>query len=115
MKRVYLAGPLTAPTCSYISNVHAMIQVEWAIRKAGFSCFNPALDILTGMAIGGMTYDDYFNNNAAWIPAADALFLMPGWEHSAGCCKERQIAAMHNIPAFMNITDLTAWGKEQGE
>jgi hypothetical protein len=110
LTRIYLAGPLSGPESSYLANVHRFMEAAQAIRKAGFSCFNPALDVLTGiMAAEPMTYDAYFDNNAAWVSAADAIYLMPGWEQSEGCKREKAIAEACDIPVFTKMEDLERW------
>ena len=111
MKCIYVAGPLNAPACSYIENVHAMIQQADRIRRLGYAVLVPCQDILTGLVMGNLTYQDYFENNLAWLEKADAVFLCKGWEGSEGCKREAARARELGIPIYTNIMELVGRGK----
>ena len=51
---------------------------------------------------------DYFSNGQPWLMAADAIFLVPGWESSAGTKKEVDTATRLGIPIFDNISEMKA-------
>ena len=109
MKLIYLICPLSSNECGYLSNVHNAMEQEKILRTAPFAVFNPAHDILSGLYIGGMTYDDYYNNSIAILPRCDAAYAMKGWEDSKGCTQEVKIAAGKKIPVFTDMDDLIQW------
>lgn len=106
MKRVYIAGKLSADAPHYIQNLHAMF--EWAneVRKIGFSVFVPGLDFLMGLQFGNWEYPDYFNNSQEWLKVADFVFVCPGYEQSKGTRREIQLAHTCGIPVFYSIDEL---------
>lgn len=112
MKRVYIAGKLNSDACGYITNMHKMIIGAEKVRKLGFAVFVPGLDFLQGLVFGNWEYPDYFNNSQPWLDAADAVFLVPGWETSSGAKREIERAIENNIPVF---SDLDLLAKELGD
>lgn len=109
MKRVYVAGRLSDPAIDYIRNIHRMMQWADEIRKLGCSVYVPCLDLLMGIFVGHYCYDDYFDNSQPWLDAANAVFLVPGWETSDGTNRERRRAAKQHIPIFTKLEDLKNW------
>ena len=100
---IYIAGALSGDTPTYISNSSKMIRYGELVRRSGYSVFIPCLDILQGLVMGDMEYDDYFNNSYAILPRCDALFLTPRWENSNGTKKEIALAESYNIPVFEDL------------
>ena len=103
MKKVYIAGKLNAGACDYIKNVHAMILAGDQIRRMGHSVFLPCLDLLSGLVMGNMEYEDYFENNIPWLKVADFLYVMPCSENSSGTQAEIKIAKLRDIPIITDI------------
>jgi hypothetical protein len=112
MKRVYVAGKLNDDACGYIKNVHKMIIWAEKVRKLGFAVFVPGLDFLQGVIFGNWEYTDYFDNSQPWLDAADAVFLVPGWEQSKGTSLEIARAKRKNIPVY---SDLGLLAKDLGD
>jgi len=107
IKAVYIAGKLSDPnTVSYIKNVSNMMEISQMVKSEGFSVFVPAIDVLLGIKFGYTSYDEYFNNNLAWLARADAVVLVPDWETSKGTKRELEVAKQLNIPIFENVVDL---------
>ena len=104
--KVYIAGKLNADACNYIKNVHAMITTANCIRKMGHSVFIPCLDLLTGLVIGDLDYNDYFENNLPWLKCANVLYIMPNSEQSSGTQAEIKLARLYDIPVVFNINEL---------
>ncbi len=96
----------------YIKNCHRMIVWAEKIRLLGYSVYIPCLDFLQGLITGTHQYKDYFDNSQPWLDAADAVFLVPGWENSEGTKKEIARAAQHNIPVFDSMIKLDKYLSE---
>lgn len=104
--KIYVAGKLNDMAVGYIQNAHRMIQWAEYVRKAGFSVYVPAYDFLGGLVCGNWFYEDYFDNSQPWLEAADALFLVPGYEGSNGTKKEIERAKACGVPVFKDIEDM---------
>lgn len=100
---VYIAGALRGDIPTYISNCSKMIRYGELVRRTGYSVFIPCLDVLQGIVMGDMEFEDYFNNSFSILPRCDAVFLVPGWEESEGTNKEMALADSLNIPIFSEI------------
>jgi len=104
--RVYIAGKLNDMAVGYLYNVHNMMETAEEVRKAGFSVFIPAIDLLCGIKHGYTNYHDYFDNGQPWLMASDAVFLTPGWETSEGTKNEIATAEELGIPIFSELDEL---------
>ena len=96
--RIYLAGKLNALSVDYLKNVSNMIKGAEKARKQGHAVFNPCLDLLMGIVFGNYEYEDYVNNNMAWLEVADEVWVLPEWENSKGTRAEIERAKELNIP-----------------
>ena len=98
--KIYLAGPIAGheDTCAAV-----FAEAAAKLRAAGHEVFNP-------IEAEGGTVDAERNKNiafrrqclakdVAWIcNEADAMALLPGWEHSRGAYAERYLALAIGIP-----------------
>lgn len=107
MKRVYVAGKLNDMAVDYLHNVHRMMETAEEVRKVGAAPFVPAIDLLMGIKFGYTDYHDYFNLGQAWLEAADAVVLTPGFETSKGTYEELQTAMKLNIPIYVTVDDFS--------
>ena len=104
--RIYCAGKLNDNAVNYIKNMHRMIKTANQIKALGHSCFVPCEDILSGIVDGNFDYDDYFQNNLAWLEVSDAVFVCEGWESSKGTQAEIAHAERLGIPVYYSIKEL---------
>ena len=104
--RIYVAGALNGMASDYVKNMHRMITWSKRVRDLGFSTYTPGLDLLEGLVLGNLEYEDYFQNSQPWLDAADAVFLVPGWEESKGTKREIERAKEKGIPVYMDIWTL---------
>lgn len=109
MKKVYVAGKLNADAVGYIKNMHRMIKTAGVLRKNGYSVYVPCNDILEGLVDGNFDYHEYFDNSQPWLLAADAVFLVQGWETSSGTLKEIKLARENDIPVFYLLEGMEAF------
>jgi hypothetical protein len=107
MKRVYIAGKLNDDAAGYLKNVHKMLVWGEVIRRLGVAVFIPATDLLWGVLVGKWEYEDYFNNNQAFLEVCDYVFVCPGWETSKGTKKEIITAKKLGIPVFFDVVGLS--------
>jgi len=104
--RIYCAGKLNSDAVNYIKNMHRMIKTARSIRALGHSVFTPCEDILSGVVCGDLEYEDYFQNNLAWLEVSDAVFVCEGWESSKGTQAEILHAERLGIPVYYSIKEL---------
>ena len=99
--RVFIAGPLSNEDCTvYLRNVGRFLAADRELRRHGFAPFDPALDLLVGIAHGDMDYDDYALPNLAWVPVCHAVLLLGS---SPGADREVAVAVRHGIPVAHSI------------
>ena len=106
MKRVYIAGKISAYGCEMLNNMTEFYEMEDRLRKNGYSPFNPASDFLVGIMFGGYDYDMYFKPNLSWLEVADCVLMLPGWETSAGALRECDIAKSMGKPIYYSFEEL---------
>ena len=106
MKRVYVAGRINDKAVDYIVNMHKMMDFANEIRRMGFAVFVPCLDVLMGIKFGDYTYEDYADNNMAWVEVSDILFVCPGYENSKGTLAEIKRATELNIKIVYELDGL---------
>lgn len=102
-KSIYIAGPMTGlPEF----NFPAFNRIAAEFRAAGWTVFNPAekesekgLDDearKTGDAAAAIAKGFDFREVYKWdvekVIEADAIYMLPGWEKSAGACGEYYVA-----------------------
>jgi hypothetical protein len=107
-RRVYIAGPLNALAVDYLKNVHRFVAADRALRRHGLAPYNPALDLLTGIFDGDLSYAHYFDPNFAWLEASEAVYLL---DHSPGADRECARAVELGIPVFGSMNDLLEWAR----
>ena len=103
---IYIAGKLSDQPEGYIKNMHKMIREAEEIRRLGFAVVVPCLDVLCGLVMGDMTYEDYFENNLAIMRKCDGVYMMQGWTASKGAVREYKIAEDAGIPVFLSAESL---------
>jgi len=97
---IYIADKLSADPAAYIKNMHRMIRLGEKVRKRGFAVMVPCLDMLTGLVMGNLTYDDYFQNNLCLMLKADAVMFGKTWRQSTGAKGEHSVANKNRMKVF---------------
>lgn len=108
-KLIYIAGTLRSDIPGYIANCSRMIKWGERVRRLGFAVFIPCLDLLQGLVLGDLEFNDYFDNSFVILERCDAVFLVPGWKQSEGTKKEIARANELGIPVFEDEEELVAW------
>ena len=109
--KVYVAGPIQSATL-----LHSLANLEngqmWTARmfQLGFAPFPVFTDASFIQKVRPVPpIQDVYNYSLAWLKVADAMYVIPGWEHSAGCLAEKKVAEELSIPIFFDTADLCAW------
>ena len=96
----YIAGQLSADPANYIKNIRKMIVLSEKVRRKGFAVIVPGLDFLTGLVMGDMSYDDFFQNSLCLMLKSDLVVFGDTWRHSKGAKGEHAVATKHRKPVF---------------
>ena len=93
----------------YLNNCNRMIDAARKLIKLGFAPFCPAVDILYylgGLIEASPSSDEIKAYSMAWVPACDAMLMMPGWRDSAGAQAEFDFAAPLGMSVYFSIETL---------
>jgi hypothetical protein len=106
MIRVYVAGAYSSDNViGVLGNMRRGINQSLDILEAGFAILCPWLDFQFGLN-RPLTLGQYQANSIAWLEVSDAMFLVPGWEHSKGTQAEIEVANDLGIPIYTDIDSL---------
>lgn len=109
--RVYVAGPLTAPTTAERkANVQAAIVAGIQLLEAGHEPFVPHLndqleEVSTTLGIT-FSYEDWMRMDLAWLAQAEAMVFLGS---SPGANREWDFAGQHGIKRFTSVKSFLAW------
>jgi len=79
MRKVYISGPMTGiNNCNH----HAFMSASYYWQDAGFIVLNPAT------LPEGLEQSEYMDICMAMVRAADAIYLLEGYENSKGALAE---------------------------
>jgi hypothetical protein len=113
MRRVYIAGPYSAPTiCEGLENIRRGRRMATKLLQHGIAVFCPWLDSELFMQLREgevITLETIQAHSMAWLKASEAVLCLKGWEKSRGTLTEIQVANECGIPVFFNYHDLLAW------
>ena len=112
MKRVYVAGAYSADNVlDVLKNIGRGEDYASQIFLEGMAPFCPWHDkeFIIRYWDEEYTVPQFYDYSMAWLEVCDAMFLVPGWENSAGTWKEMQRAGELGIPIFDDILKLVEW------
>jgi len=94
MKKIYISGPMT----DYDDfNYPAFNAAAAALAANGWLPLNPACNFGGNQ---GLPLEEYMKMDLQHILMADAIYLLPGWEHSKGANVELTVARAIGLPVF---------------
>jgi len=96
MKRVYIAGPISAPTHEeMILNTKRFDETEAMLREQGYETLNPVRQVGHDVRAEGFKmkpWHTYLREDIRLLSSADAIYMMRGWQESKGATLEYHIA-----------------------
>ena len=106
MIRVYIAGPYNAHSIiKVLNNIRVGINMAVVLLQAGFAPFCPFLDFQFQLQ-AELTVKQFKAFSMAWVEVSDAIFMLDGWEQSAGAIAEKEEAERLDIPVFYRLEEL---------
>lgn len=84
MKKIYISGKITN-NANYKADFEA---AENELKIAGFQPVNPAKEHLPD----GATWADYMRHDIKLLCDCDAIYMLKGWQESAGAKIEHKLA-----------------------
>ena len=99
MKTAYVAGRYRAPTeAGVYDNIQRARAVAAKLWQMGYAAFCPHANTAF---FGGIVPDDTFlDGDLAWLPHADIVVMVDGWEQSSGARAERDLAEQLGKPIY---------------
>lgn len=109
MKKVYVAGAYSAGNViDVLKNIGR--GEGWGARlfALGFAPFVPwhDKDFILRVPDADFTVEQFYQYSLEWLRVSDCVFVIPGWENSAGTLKEIKEAEGCGIPVYYDLNDL---------
>jgi len=109
MKKIYIAGPISADNpIKMFANIKAGNEAAALLLFDGFAVFSPFLDFTLLFTDFGsdITKAILQGNSMAWVECCDAMLVLPGWETSGGTQREMERAKTLGIPIYFDPEQL---------
>lgn len=107
MVRVYISGPITAPTEEEIRrNVEVADAVGRELAALGYNPFIPHKQTEGWHSRTSFTREQYLALDFDWLRLCHAVYLLPGWERSLGALAEYEEARRLGIPLVRSVAEL---------
>lgn len=111
---VYIAGPMRGETeLHLLTNLDEFAAWTAAVFERGFSPY-PVCGDSAYLAKVRPTpgIEQVHCSSLQWVPRCDAVFVLPGWQHSSGALEEVHVAERHGKPVFSELDDLCKWADD---
>lgn len=113
MKLIYVAGPYRGKTHDERSfneieaNIRRAEAVAIALWDKGYGVFCPHLNTCHFEVKSSAPAELYLEADLRMLSACDAILMLPGWEQSAGACKERfKARRILDMPVYYSVDEL---------
>lgn len=114
MKKVYVAGAISAPSIEDgLKNIRKGIIAGAELLSMGFSPYVPHLDYQFNLVQSEVHIDveTYYKHDLEWLKLCDCMLVLPGWEHSKGVNCEIAFAEQNNIPIYFSKEQILMYEK----
>jgi hypothetical protein len=102
MKKVYVAGPYSAPNViQVLENIRKGQRAATEMLLKGHSVFCPWADHQLFLQLRGdekISLDHIRNHSMAWLEVSDLVYVLKGWQSSQGTLAEIYRAQELGIP-----------------
>ena len=113
MQVVYIAGPFTGKTAWDVEqNVRRAEILALEVARLGAMPLCPHTN--TRFFYGQCDEEFWYAGTMELLCRCDAVFMVPGWEHSKGATTERACAIELGIPVFHGVHGLSNWLHSDG-
>ena len=110
MRRIYIAGAYSGPdVITILDNMRRGMRLSTEVFLSGYAPFCPWHDFMYHLVLREgeqLNIDDYYRYSLAWLEAADAVLVVPGYEQSKGTAAEIAVAHTEGIPVFYLLDEL---------
>ena len=104
-KLIYIAGPYRGATINEtVHNIQRAREAAEAVAKAGHYFFCPHLN--SALVDGLMPDSFWLDMDLELLRRCDAIYMMHGWESSAGARKERVVAEGWGKEIILDLAEL---------
>ncbi len=101
MRTVYISGPYTAPTTEERdANVKRANEEAQRWAAAGWAPYCPHTQSWNWENDTDLSHDDFLAIDMEWLKRVDAVCVLPGWQESAGACREVEEAKSLGLPIY---------------
>lgn len=103
-RKIYVAGAIRSPHCmKLLDNLRKGMRVCTEFILEGYAPFCPFIDFLLIFQLQPgevITEDDILDYSVSFVPGLEIMYVVPGYEDSAGVQPEIELALTLNIPVF---------------
>lgn len=109
-KRVYVAGPISKGNLQ--ENIDKAARAGVSLLTSGFAVYIPHLSALIepDALVGTPRYEEWLENDFAWIEKSDAVLRLDG--ESAGADREVAYARDRGVLTFYSVDDIVSWFRD---
>lgn len=115
MKLIYVAGKYSGKTYSEIDdNIKKAEAVSIKLFRKGWAVLTPHKNTAHYEIYEdeNLTYETWLNADLEMLKRCDAIFMMPGWDDSAGAQQEYQFALDNDMQIFYLLDDVPSEKEE---
>lgn len=109
---VYVSGPYSGTPSEITSNIKKSRQAAIFLWEKGYTALSPVLNTANFEIDCNIEYNDYMAGDIVLLGGCTAVFMVDGWERSAGATIEKETAEALGIPYFTTTDELDTWAEK---
>lgn len=98
--KVYISAPISG--CDLDERKGAFLRMEKILRERGYDVFNPLGE---KNHVDGLSTHEYMRQDISALLTCDAIILLDGWNKSAGCKCELDVAVACGLDVWFEKTE----------